>query len=402
VLALGVGCERGCTAEELTQLVAATLAEHGLAGGAVAAVVSLDLKADEPAVHALAAHLAVPARFFTPAELLAETARLATPSDAVFRETGCYGVAEGAALATVGAEGTLIVAKQKSRRATCAVARAPVPLDAAHIGRSRGALAVIGIGPGDAAWRTPEASAALAGATDVVGYGLYLDLLGPAIAGKTRHETGLGAETERARQALDLAASGRSVALVSSGDAGIYGLASLVFERLDREDRPDWRRVALTVVPGLSALQAAAARIGAPLGHDFCAISLSDLLTPWPTIERRLRAAADGDFVVALYNPRSQRRDTQLVAAREILLSARPPETPVALARNLGRPSETITTTTLAALDPGTVDMLTLVLIGNSQTRFVTGTAGWIYTPRGYAKLEDGKSVAKPARGAAS
>jgi cobalt-precorrin 5A hydrolase / precorrin-3B C17-methyltransferase len=387
VLTLGVGCERSCAAEELIALAEATLAEYGIAAGAVAAVVSLDLKADEPAVHALAARLAVPARFFTPAELLAETARLASPSDAVFRETGCYGVAEGAALAAVGAAGALRVAKQKSRRATCAVARSPAPLDAMRIGRARGALAIIGMGPGDAAWRTPEASAALEGATDIVGYALYLDLLGPAIAGKTRHETGLGAETERARQALDLAASGRSVALVSSGDAGIYGLASLVFELLDREDRPEWRRIALTVVPGLSALQAAASRVGAPLGHDFCTISLSDLLTPWSTIERRLYAAAQGDFVVALYNPRSQRRDTQLAAAREILLSARQAATPVALARNLGRASESITTTTLAALDPGSVDMLTIVLVGNSQTRFLAGSERWIYTPRGYAKL---------------
>jgi cobalt-precorrin 5A hydrolase/precorrin-3B C17-methyltransferase len=266
-----------------------------------------------------------------------------------------------------------------------------VPLDAASIGRPRGRLAVIGIGPGDAAWRTPEASAALAAASDVVGYSLYLDLLGAALDGKTRHETGLGAETERARQALDLAATGRSVALVSSGDAGIYGLASLVFERIDREDRPEWHRIALTVVPGLSALQAAASRVGAPLGHDFCAISLSDLLTPWPTIERRLRAAAAGDFVVALYNPRSQRRDFQLAAAREILLAARPPETPVALARNLGRPSESIKATTLAALDPTAVDMLTLVLVGNSATRIVAGRTRWIYTPRGYARLEGGR-----------
>jgi cobalt-precorrin 5A hydrolase / cobalt-factor III methyltransferase / precorrin-3B C17-methyltransferase len=392
VLALGIGCERGCTAEELIALAEATLAEHGLAAGAVAAIVSLDLKADEPAVHELAARLAVPARFFTPADLLAETARLATPSDTVFRETGCYGVAEGAAVAAVGPAGTLLVAKQKSRRATCAVARSPLPLDATRIGRPRGVLAVIGMGPGDPVWRTPEANAALAGATDIVGYSLYLDLLGAAIAGKVRHETGLGAETERARQALDLAALGRSVAVVSSGDAGIYGLATLVFELIDREDRPEWRRIALSVVPGLSALQAAASRVGAPLGHDFCTISLSDLLTPWPTIERRLRAAAEGDFVVALYNPRSQRRDFQLAAAREILLSARPAATPVALARNLGRATERVTTTTLAALDPASVDMLTIVLVGNSQTRFVAGSESRIYTPRGYAKLASPKS----------
>jgi cobalt-precorrin 5A hydrolase/precorrin-3B C17-methyltransferase len=174
------------------------------------------------------------------------------------------------------------------------------------------------------------------------------------------------------------------VALVSSGDAGIYGLASLVFELLEREDRDDWRRIAIEVLPGVSAMQAAAAKLGAPLGHDFCAISLSDLLTPWSTIERRLRAAADGDFVVALYNPRSARRVTQLQIAREILLAARPGATPVALARNLGREGESLVVTTLAALDPAEIDMLTLVLIGSSTTRKLPGT-DQLYTPRGYA-----------------
>jgi len=386
VLALGIGCERGCTSAEIAALVEATLAEHGLAAGAVAAVASIELKMDEPALHDLAARLGVPARFFSAAELLAETPRLATPSDAVFRETGCYGVAEGAALAAVGATGALIVAKRKSPRATCAIARAAAPLDATRLGRAQGRLAIIGIGPGDPAWRTAEADAALAAAEDVVGYGLYLDLLGADIAGKARHESGLGAEAERARRALDLAAAGRSVALVSSGDAGIYGLAALVFELIDREARPEWRRVALAVVPGVSALQAAAARLGAPLGHDFCAVSLSDLLTPWPVIERRLIAAAEGDFVVALYNPRSERRQTQLPAARAILLAHRAPETPVALARNLGRPGESIIVTTLGALAPEDVDMLTLVLVGSSTTRLVPGDPPRLYTPRGYAE----------------
>ena len=384
VLALGVGCERGCTADELITLAEATLAEYGLAAAAVAVVVSLELKADEPAVHALAARLGVPARFFAAEELDAETARLATPSAAVFRETGCYGVAEGAALAAVGPDGALIAAKRKSRRATCAVARAATTFPGEPIGRAQGTLAIVGIGPGDPAWRTPEASAALDAASDIVGYTLYLDLLGPAIAGKARHATGLGSEVERSRRALDLAASGRAVALVSSGDAGIYGLASLVFELIDREDRPVWRRVALTVIPGVSALQAAASRAGAPLGHDFCAISLSDLLTPWPTIERRLLAAAAGDFVVALYNPRSARRATQLAAARSILLAHRPASTPVAIARNLGREDESLTLTTLVELDPEIVDMLTLVLVGNGETRLIPGRAPRIYTPRGY------------------
>ncbi|HEX7968817.1 MAG TPA: precorrin-3B C(17)-methyltransferase, partial [Stellaceae bacterium] len=153
---------------------------------------------------------------------------------------------------------------------------------------------------------------------------------------------------------------------------------------------PEWRRVALSVVPGLSAVQAAASRLGAPLGHDFCAISLSDLLTPWPMIERRLHAAAEGDFVVALYNPRSERRRTQLSAAREILLGHRAPETPVGLARNLGRPGESVAVTTLGALAPEDVDMLTLVLIGSSTTRVVPGAPPRLYTPRGYAAKRDG------------
>jgi cobalt-precorrin 5A hydrolase/precorrin-3B C17-methyltransferase len=384
VLALGLGSERGCAGEELIALAEGTLAAAGLSAAAVAAVVSIDLKMDEPAIHEVAERLGVPARFFIVSELLPQTPRLATPSDAVFRATGCHGVAEGAALAAVGAGGTLIVPKRRSARATCAIARAAAPLDATQIGRRRGSLAIIGIGPGDPLWRTAEADAALAKASDIVGYGLYLDLLGDAIAGKARHESGLGAEEDRVRSALDLAGAGRDVALVSSGDAGIYGLAALVFETLDRCATPLWQRTALSVVPGVSALQAAAARLGAPLGHDFCAISLSDLLTPWEVIEKRLRAAADGDFVVALYNPRSARRSSQLARAREILLTRRAETAPVAVARNLGRAGESIAATTLGALRVDEVDMLSLVLVGSSATRVLPGTPPRLYTPRGY------------------
>jgi cobalt-precorrin 5A hydrolase/precorrin-3B C17-methyltransferase len=278
------------------------------------------------------------------------------------------------------------------------VALAPNGIDASAIGRARGELFVVGIGPGDASWRTPEVDAVLAEATDVVGYGLYLDLLGAAIAGKRRHESALGAEELRARLALDLAAAGRKVALVSSGDAGIYGLAALVFELLDRGDVPGWRRIALRVCPGLSALQAAAARVGAPLGHDFCAVSLSDLLTPWPEIERRLQAAADGDFVVALYNPASARRREQLPRAIEILRAQRPPATPVVVARNLGRSGETVDVTTLAAFDAAVVDMLTLLLVGSSRTRaFADSVSRRVYTPRGYAARRAEPDAVAPA-----
>jgi len=386
VLALGVGCERGTDTNELVALVHETLSAHGLAAGAIALVGSVDLKLDEPAVHGLAEALGVPARFFDAATLEAEAPRLANPSDLVYRETGCHGVAEGAALAAAGRDGTLVVAKTKSRRATCAVARAIADIDPARVGRPRGRLSIIGIGPGDAAWRTPEAGNMLRRADCVVGYGLYLDLLGPAIAGKPRHESALGAEEERVRKALDLAAGGQAVALVSSGDAGIYALAALAFELVDRTDRADWNRIAMELAPGISALQAAAARAGAPLGHDFCAISLSDLLTPWPDIERRLEAAATADFVVALYNPASLRRRRQFERALSVLRGARPADTPVVLARNLGRPGETVEILPLESLTVAMVDMLTVVIIGASHTRALEqGGRRWVYTPRGYA-----------------
>jgi cobalt-precorrin 5A hydrolase/precorrin-3B C17-methyltransferase len=281
----------------------------------------------------------------------------------------------------------LVVEKQKSTRATCAVARSSQSIDPETLGHGRGVLTIVGIGPGAADWRTPEATAALSSADDVVGYGLYLDLISDVICKTPRHSSDLGREEDRARQALDLAAMGRRVALVCSGDAGIYALATLVYELLDRNANAGWNRVEVSVAPGISALQAAAARIGAPLGHDFCAISLSDLLTPSDDIERRLRAAADGDFVVAFYNPVSKRRRKLLAIARDILLEARPPKTPVILARNLGRTDEEVQVITLGDLEVDMVDMLTLVMVGSSQSRtFETSGGVRVYTPRGYEK----------------
>lgn len=395
-LALGVGCERGCAPEELIALVEETLAGHDLAPGAVALVGSIDLKADEPAVHALAERLGVPARFFDAQRLSAEAPRLANPSELVEREVGCPGVAEGAALAAAGPQGALIIEKTKSARATCAVARAPVPIDAHAVGRARGRLSVVGVGPGAASWRSPEASTLLRAAGDWVGYGLYLDLVAELGQGKREHRFALGEEEARARHALELAGEGRDVALICSGDAGIYAMASLVFELLDVNGRDPGlsdgaRRAEIVVAPGISALQAAAARAGAPLGHDFCAISLSDLLTPWEVIEQRLQAAAQGDFVVALYNPKSMKRQDQIVRAMEILRAHRPDATPVTVAANLGRPEERVAVTTLAAFDPGAVDMLSLVLVGASTTRAIETGAGRprVYTPRGYARKRE-------------
>ena len=392
-LALGIGCERHCPAEEVADLVDEVLAEHSLSPHAIALVGSIDLKADEAAVNAIAERLGVPLRVF-PVDALNEVAdRLENPSDLVMREVGCPGVAEGAALAAAGPASELIVAKTKSKRATCAIARAPQPIDATSVGRARGRLSVIGLGPGSRDWRSPEASRLLSEASDWVGYGLYLDLAEDLNRGKTEHRFDLGQEEARVRHALELAGNGKDVALICSGDAGIYAMAALVYELLDEPAHghpvsPSAKRAEVVIVPGISAFQAAAARAGAAIGHDFCAISLSDLLTPWEVIEARLHAAAEGDFVVAFYNPRSMRRVDQLVRAIEILGKHRPPETPVVIASDIGRPKENIRVVALADLDPADVDMLTLVLVGASTTRMLETGDGrqWVYTPRGYEK----------------
>jgi cobalt-precorrin 5A hydrolase / precorrin-3B C17-methyltransferase len=385
-LALGVGCERGIEPRELITLVRDTLAAHNLDPRAIAGVFSLDLKSDEPAVHALAEEFAVPARFFSAARLAEESPRLANPSDIVLREVGCPGVAEGAALAAAGPQSRLVIEKTRGPRATCALAQSPAPLVDLP-GRPRGKLSVVGIGPGSREWLSPAAATALTAATEWVGYDLYLDLVAHLSAGKTEHRFPLGAEEPRVRKALALAGEGRHVALVSSGDANIYAMGSLACELLDRGDLDAASRIALDIIPGISAFQAAAARAGALIGHDFCCISLSDLLTPWEAIEKRLEAAAHSDLVTALYNPRSARRTDQLARAMAILRAHRPPDTPVIVASNLGRPDEALQVVPLSAFDPATVDMLTIVLVGSSESRaFTRGDGSTIaYTPRGYA-----------------
>ncbi|MDP7549398.1 MAG: precorrin-3B C(17)-methyltransferase, partial [Alphaproteobacteria bacterium] len=326
----------------------------------------------------------VAARFFDLATLQAQESRLANPSDIVKAEVGVAGVAEAAALA---AGGELLVEKRKSRRATCAIARSNKIIDPMTLGSARGHLAIVGIGPGRADWRTGAAETALRRAEVIVGYGLYLELIADLIVDKECHAYALGEEEARVRFAIDLAAQGSNVALVSSGDAGVYAMGALAHELLDREDAPGhWDRISLELAPGISAMQAAALRAGAPLGHDFCAISLSDLLTPREVILRRVQAAAAGDFVISFYNPVSKRRRDLLAKARDILLRHRPPDTPVILARDMGRPGEQLTVLPLKDLQIDDVDMLTLVMVGSSETRArMRGDGTWsVYTPRGY------------------
>ena len=385
--ALGVGCIRGCAAETLLSLARRVLAEADVAPEAVCGVFSIDLKADEPAVVALAKFLRAPLRFFPARTLEAETPRLVNPSDAVFREVGCHGVAEAAALVGAGPRATLRVDKRKCAEATCALAIAPQPVDHPP-GLSRGRLMLVSAGPGTAMWRSPEASRMVAEADELVGYGPYIELLGPAAKQKPSRRFQLGEEETRCRHALRRAAEGRKIALICSGDAGIYAMASLVYELLDRDDGSvpaSAQAVEIVVSPGVTAAAAAAARVGAPLGHDFCAISLSDLLTPREAILRRVHAAASADMVIAFYNPASKRRQSLLEEARDTLLRWRPPETPVAIARSVGRPGETVRLSTLEELRSRMTDMHCVVLVGSSATRRIeTADGPRLYTPRGY------------------
>jgi precorrin-3B C17-methyltransferase len=247
-----------------------------------------------------------------------------------------------------------------------------------------GRLFIVGLGPGPDHWIVPEATAALEAATDLVGYQPYIDRL-PERAGQRRHGSDNRVEINRARDALAMAADGRTVAVVSGGDPGVFAMAAAVFEAVEAGELA-WRDLDITVIPGVSAMQAAAAKLGAPLGHDFCAISLSDNLKPWAIVERRLRAAAEGDFVIALYNPASKARPDRIHQAFGLLRGVKAGTTPVAFARAVGRADEAITLTILADADPGIADMSTLVMIGSSETRFIerSGNQPWLLTPRTY------------------
>jgi cobalt-precorrin 5A hydrolase / precorrin-3B C17-methyltransferase len=372
-LVLGVGASSNADPDGIAALVTRTLGDAGLDPAAVGLVASVDIKADEPGIAALAQRFDAELRTF-PAASLAEAAdreQVPNPSPAVDAAVGTPSVAEAAALLAAGPEATLVVAKRRSAEATVAVARRARP---------EGHLAVVGLGPGASEWRTPAAARAVRSADVVVGYGPYIDQGADLL--ESHHEvvrSPIGAEAERCNDALGRAAAGQRVALVCSGDPGVYAMASLVCELAPAHGNPR-----MTIEPGVTAALAAAAVLGAPLGHDHASLSLSDLLTPWPAIERRLTAVAEAELVVSLYNPRSTRRTWQLERALEILGKHRSPECPVAIAADVGRPGERVVRTTLGAMGRGVVeavDMLSLVVVGSSTTRWV---AGRMVTPRGY------------------
>ncbi|MGW3627236.1 precorrin-3B C(17)-methyltransferase [Streptomyces sp. NPDC000880] len=365
-LVVGVGASKGAPVDEILSLVQAALREAGLSVRCVAELATVEAKADEPGIVGAAQRLGVPLVTHA-AERLAEIA-VPNPSGAPLAAVGTPSVAEAAAL--VGGD-ELLVPKRKSSpegraaMATCAVARkAP-----------RGRLAVVGLGPGARDLLTPRATEELRRASVLVGLDQYVDQIRDLLRPGTRViESGLGAEEERARTAVAEARAGNAVALIGSGDAGVYAMASPALAEASDD-------IDVVGVPGVTAALAAAAILGAPLGHDHVSISLSDLHTPWEVIERRVRAAAEADIIVTFYNPRSRGRDWQLPKALSILAEHREPHTPVGVVRNASRPDESSRLTTLAGLDPATVDMMTVVTVGNTATREI---AGRMVTPRGY------------------
>ncbi|MFF9112977.1 precorrin-3B C(17)-methyltransferase [Streptomyces sp. NPDC014805] len=366
-LVVGVGASKGAPADEVLTLVEGALAEAGLSVRSLAELATVDAKAGEPGIVGAAERLGVPLVTYPAGELAA--VEVPNPSDAPLAAVGTPSVAEAAALAR---GGELLVPKRKSERAdgspamaTCAVVRRP----------GRGRLAVVGLGPGARDLLTPRAKAELRRASVLVGLDQYVDQIRDLLRPGTRVlESGLGAEEERARTAVAEARRGQAVALIGSGDAGVYAMASPALAEASDD-------IDVIGVPGVTAALAAGAILGAPLGHDHVSISLSDLHTPWEVIERRVRAAAEADLVVTFYNPRSRGRDWQLPKALAILAEHREPATPVGVVRNASRPDESSRVATLGGFDPATVDMMTVVTVGNTATRTI---AGRMVTPRGY------------------
>ncbi|MEU9434526.1 precorrin-3B C(17)-methyltransferase [Streptomyces sp. NPDC048252] len=366
-LVVGVGASRGAPVDEVLDLVEGVLREAGLSVRSLAELATVEAKADEPGIVGAARRLGVPVVTYSAEELAG--VEVPNPSDAPLTAVGTPSVAEAAAL--IGG-GELLVPKRKSERvdgrpamATCAVVRRP----------GRGRLAVVGLGPGARDLLTPRAKAELRRASVLVGLDQYVDQIRDLLRPGTRVlESGLGAEEERARTAVEEARRGQSVALIGSGDAGVYAMASPALAEASDD-------IDVVGVPGVTAALAAGAILGAPLGHDHVSISLSDLHTPWEVIERRVRAAAEADIVVTFYNPRSRGRDWQLPKALSILAEHREPTTPVGVVRNASRPDGTARLTTLTELDPAWVDMMTVVTVGNTATRNI---AGRMVTPRGY------------------
>ena len=394
VLWVGIGCERGTSKQLINQAITETFAKYNLAEKAIAGIATIDIKADEIGIVEVCRDRDLPLQTFA-AQTLKQVV-VPTPSAIVNQEVGTPSVAEAAAISAAllfdsqniklleqePKTNPLIVKKQifKQEQQPGAVTVAIAQSEIEYTGKL-GKLYLVGIGPGSLDQITTAAKTAITGADVVIGYSLYVDLVQPLFrVGQVIESLPITQEKQRGERAIALANQGLTVAVISSGDCGIYGMAGLVLEQL-KLNNWDGQTPQVRVFPGISALQAAASRVGAPLMHDFCAISLSDLLTPWKVIMKRLEAAAMGDFVTSIYNPRSQKRVQQIVKAQEIFLQYREPDTPVAIVRSVYRDDEQITVTSLEKMLEHPIDMLTTIIIGNSNTY---SHGDWMITPRGY------------------
>ena len=363
-LVAGIGCKRGTPMEGIEALVTNVFLQSGLSYLSIRNLASIDIKNDEVGLLQFAQKLGVSIAFYSKKDL-----------DAV---EGVSRVCEPAALISAGmAKGPLLVAKHKSHTVTVAVAR----INPSKPAISRGKLNVVGLGPGDLENLTYHAREAIKQSRIIIGYKVYIELISEIITGKEVVATGMMEEVKRAGLALDLVRNGKIVALVSSGDAGIYGMAGLVWELMRERGWKTGTELDLEIVPGVSALNASASLLGAPLSQDFAAISLSDLLIPWETIEKRLKASARADMVIVLYNPKSQQRTRQIEKAQQILLTRRSPRTPVGIVTNAYRKGQRVIITDLAHFLEQDIDMLTTIIIGNSQTFVYIDK---MVTPRGY------------------
>ncbi|MGO9016081.1 MAG: precorrin-3B C(17)-methyltransferase [Dissulfurispiraceae bacterium] len=375
-LAVGIGCNSGTTASEIEDMVKKVFNEHNLSLLSVCVLATIDLKSGEPGLIEFAGKSGIEIITFTPDEL--NGVQGIEKSETVFKATGAYAVSEAAAIIASGA-GPLIVRKQKAGNVTLAIAEER-PGAVNCCGNAVGKIYIVGTGPGSLEHITPYAREAIWKSEVVVGYGTYLDLITDLIKDKEVVSTGMTQEIDRCRTAVELALSGKTVAVVSGGDPGIYAMAGLVFELL-KQRVPEAPCPGVEVIPGISAVNAAASRLGAPLMHDFAVISLSDRLTPWEIIEKRLEAAAMADFVIVLYNPKSMGRPEHIDKARAACLRYRKAETPVGIVRAAMRENEKVIITDLKDMLNHDIDMQTTVIIGNSTT------FSWnnlMITPRGY------------------
>jgi cobalt-precorrin 5A hydrolase / precorrin-3B C17-methyltransferase len=386
-LVAGIGCNSKTSPEEIESAVQTVLQDQHLAFLSLATVATVDKKGDEPGLVAFCQRHSLPLRVFTADELNAVPG--VTISDAARKAIGANAVAEPSAILALEGKGDLIVPKQKIGNVTVAIARSASPLPFPHKEQQEatevpnGTLYVVGTGPGNADCLTPRALRAIEKSSAVVGYGTYLDLIADIIADKEVVSTGMAQEIDRCRRAIELARQGKTVSVISGGDPGIFAMAGLVLELLRRDSENGESIPEVEIVPGISALNACAARLGAPLMHDFAAISLSDRLTPWETIETRLDAAAKADFVIVLYNPRSKGRRGHIEKARDIIARHRSAETPVGVVKAAMRPGESFFFSTIGSIPFEEIDMQTTVIVGNSKTAIWNNR---MITPRGYEK----------------